>query len=62
MYRYVGTAKNRPDSLTPRRFMIVMNATTPRQIATRALWAPWNCGIEMIAATPADTETATVRM
>ena len=62
MYAYVGNAKIRPDSLIPRRFASVMSTMIARHTATRCFSRPSNCGIETIAATPADTETATVRM
>ena len=47
MYRYVGTAKMRPDSFTPRRFATVMNtriaeAELRRVYVERAA----NCGID----------------
>ena len=58
MNRYVGTAKVRPDSRTPRRFIAVSSTTNPMLIATR-------CGLsagtaEMMLSTPAATDTATV--
>jgi hypothetical protein len=39
-----------------------MNAIRPRPSSTRCVARPWNAGIEMIAATPAEIDTATVRM
>ena len=30
--------------------------------STRWFWRPWNAGIDTIAATPAEIDTATVRM
>ena len=60
--RTSGTRRARPDSLIPRRFASVMNTMITRHTATRCFASPSNCGIEMIAATPADTDTATVRM
>ena len=62
MYAYVGNAKMRPDSFTPRRLTSVMKARIARQINTRESLPPANCGIETIAATPAEIDTATVRM
>ena len=58
-----GTAKIRPDSLMPRRFASVMNTMSDEARARRGASArPWNCGIETMAATPAEIDTATVRM
>ena len=58
MKTYVGTAKIRPDSRTPRMFAIAIPAThsTPRAI----LWVASSGMAEVIAATPAATDTATV--
>ena len=57
--RYVGAAKIRPDSLTPRRLPIAISAMKNRHIGTRS---SCNAGTAaMIADTPAETETATVR-
>ena len=57
---YVGTAKTRPDSFTPRRFIQAMIQISTTAMATRYGYAPGNA--EYIAATPAETLTATVRM
>ena len=51
-----------PDSFKPRRLASVMKAMSPRQSSTRRSTAAWNAGMEMMAATPAEMETATVRM
>ncbi len=58
--RYVGTAKTRPDSLTPRRFIHAMIQIRATAMATRYGYTDGNA--EYAAATPADTLTATVRM
>jgi hypothetical protein len=58
MNRYVGTAKVRPDSRTPRRFMAIRKNTKPRFIATRCGFSSGTA--EMMLSTPAATETATV--
>ena len=59
MKKYVGTAKRRPDSLTPRRFPYAMIKTNP--IAIGSLNES-NAGIaEASASVPAATDTATVR-
>src|SRR6476469_1099154 len=55
---YDGTANARPDSLVPRRFIMVRPAITATAMATR-------CGLrlgtaEMTLSTPAATDTATV--
>jgi len=47
--------------LIPRRFIKVINPISPTPRRTREPTALSNAGIEMIAATPADTDTATVR-
>jgi hypothetical protein len=60
MYMYVGPAKMRPDSLMPRRFPTVSSTMKKMQIGTRASSRSGNA--EVMAATPADTDTATVRM
>ena len=52
----------RPDSFTPRRLASVMTATRIRPMITRWSAAPLNAGMEMMAATPAEIDTATVRM
>ncbi len=52
-------AKARPDSLTPRRFTDVRSSTKPSDSAT-ACGASAGAAL-VIAATPATTETATVR-
>ena len=57
---YVGTANTRPDSFTPRRFIHAMIQISTTAITTRYGYAPGNA--EYIAATPAETLTATVRM
>ncbi len=62
MYRYVGNAKMRPDSLMPRRFASVMSTIAPRHSSTRWLVSACNAGIDVIARTPAQIDTATVRM
>jgi hypothetical protein len=56
---YVGTAKNRPDSFTPRRFIAVRKATSSSASATRCSASPVKA--EMMLSTPAETDTATVR-
>src|SRR4051812_26797700 len=60
MNAYVGTLKTTPDSRTPRRFTTV--SSTIDQTQRRTV-----CGIrlgyaDVIAATPDEIETATVRM
>ena len=58
MKKYVGTAKMRPDSRTPRMLAKAMAAiqATPSTI----LWS-WSAGTaEVTAATPAATDTDTV--
>ena len=53
----------RPDSLMPRRFASADQQDDDEHDGDAMFGhASWNCGIEMIAATPADTDTATVRM
>ena len=47
-----------PDSLRPRRLAIVIRATKPRQRPTR--YCARSGKAEVMAATPAETETATV--
>ena len=59
---YVGTAKMRPDSLMPRRLARLMNTMRMSPSATRCWARSWNAGIDTIAATPAEIDTATVRM
>ena len=49
-----------PDSLIPRRLASVMMAMRTKPSATRWVARPRNVGSEMMAATPADTDTATV--
>jgi hypothetical protein len=58
MNPYVGTAKTVPDSLTPRRFITVSTATKPSEIPVAAGRSGRKA--EVIASTPAATETATV--
>ena len=58
--KYVGTAKTRPDSFTPRRLTMVMNAIIASAISTRQGSNPGNA--EVIWATPEATLTETVRM
>ena len=54
-------AKIRPDSLTPRMFSSVMSHDQHHARAAPGESAsPENAGIEMIAATPAEIDTATV--
>ena len=60
MYKYVGGAKSAPDSRTPRRFANVISAMNATHIHTR--YGAKSLNAEMIAATPPETETATVRM
>jgi hypothetical protein len=62
MYRYVGTAKIRPDSLIPRRFATVIRPMAARHSRTRWFVRACRAGIDVIARTPALTDTATVRM
>ena len=59
---YVGTAKIRPDSLIPRRFATLIRAMSPSPRITRWSTKSLNAGIDTMAATPAEIETATVRM
>ncbi len=58
MKPYVGTAKRRPDSRTPRRFASVRRATQASESGRR--YGPSEGTAEVIAKTPAATETATV--
>ena len=60
MKPYVGIANNVPDSLVPRRFIIVMNATN--RIERKTLWWLARGYAEPIANTPATIETTTVIM
>ena len=53
-------AKIRPDSLIPRMFSSVMSTIRPMPSSTRCVARLLNSGIEMIAATPAEMDTATV--
>jgi len=62
MYVYVGTAKTVPDSFSPRRFSSMMTAMRARPRPTRCSRRPRKAGNEMSAATPAEIDTATVRM
>ncbi len=58
MNAYVGTAKSVPDSRTPRRFASVTSRTNPSESSTLNGARP---GIaEVMANTPATTETETV--
>ena len=57
---YVGPAKIRPDSFTPRRFSSIITTTHARHSGTRRSFQSWFA--EMIAAMPAEIDTATVRM
>ena len=41
---------------------MAMKAMSPRPSSTRCVASPWNAGIETMAATPAEIDTATVRM
>ncbi len=56
--RYVGAAKARPDSRTPRRFTTASSATKPSAIGTRCA-CNWGTA-EMMLSTPEATDTATV--
>ena len=56
----VGTAKTKPDSFTPRRFM---NITKTTRRTARPTLCSWTTGkAEATCATPDEIETATVRM
>jgi len=55
----VGTAKMVPDSRMPRRLSRVMSATTPTESSILRWRSSGNA--EVIAKTPAATETETVR-
>ena len=59
MNAYVGSAKAVPDSRTPRRFIRASTATTHTEIAT--LWLDRLVAADVMLATPALTDTATVR-
>ena len=59
---YVGAAKIRPDSFTPRRFARVISRISAMPSSTRWFCRLRNAGIDTIAATPAEIDTATVRM
>ena len=59
MKTYVGTAKIRPDSRTPRIFAIAMPATQSTPRATLCVASSGKA--EVMAATPAATDTETVR-
>src|SRR5262245_41075424 len=59
MNTYVGAAKILPDSRTPRRLPYAIKTIETTAISTRNGWVAGTSA--MIAATPADTETATVR-
>ncbi len=58
MYRYVGAMKIVPDSRMPRRLPTVSSAMAATPIGTR--YSHRAGTIEVIAATPAEIETATV--
>ncbi len=58
--KYVGTAKVDPDSFTPLRLITMMRITMATAISTRYLYRPSKA--DTIWATPAETDTATVRM
>jgi hypothetical protein len=60
MNAYVGMENAVPDSRRPRRFMAVSKATAPIAMPTR--FSATNGTTEPRLLTPADTETATVRM
>jgi hypothetical protein len=60
MSAYVGRAKERPDSFTPRRFTTVSSTTMARLISTTHGPSPGNADARF--ATPDAMETATVRM
>ena len=57
---YVGNANISPDSRTPRRFPRVRTRMQPSESSTRC--EPSEGAADVIAKTPAATETATVRM
>ena len=54
----MGTANAFPDSLTPRRFMTVSSTTKPTDMETACRDRSGTA--DVIAATPATTDTATV--
>ena len=58
MNAYVGIANTVPDSRTPRRFASVISRTNPSESST--LYGDSAGSAEVIANTPATTETATV--
>lgn len=58
MNRYVGAAKARPDSRTPRRFIAVSRPTKTSAISTR--YSASSGIAEMMLSTPEATDTATV--
>ena len=58
MKKYVGTAKMRPDSRTPRRLPTVSTATNASAISMR--YGTHSGKADVRAATPAATLTATV--
>jgi hypothetical protein len=53
-------AKMRPDSFTPRMFASVISTMSATPRGTRWSLRPENAGIDTIAATPAEIDTATV--
>ena len=59
MYRYVGSMKIEPDSRMPRRLPSISSNTIPTAISTRS--GKTDGAIEVMAATPLETDTATVR-
>ena len=59
MNPYVGTAKTVPDSRTPRRFAKVIRTTNPIERNTLCWWRLGTA--EVMAKTPATTDTETVR-
>ena len=56
---YVGIANTLPDSLIPRRLISASTATSPRDRLTA--WGASEGTAETMLATPAATDTATVR-
>ncbi len=58
MNEYVGTAKVRPDSLTPRKFATISKTTKPTESATACRCSDGKALV--MATTPETTDTATV--
>jgi hypothetical protein len=58
MNAYVGTAKVRPDSRTPRRLAAASSVTSATAMATRCWLSDGNA--EMMLSVPDATDTATV--